>query len=471
MTQDGATTTNKPVIAQRIVDPAGKIFLGILVAKPTIDLTYAYSIYVMGIKISVLHLTGVFVLLYFAALLLRHQGMQLYRARLFTFFIFANFVSICVGLLYSPPTALIKYLDPSIRILDSFFVFLAASLLTVKYKYEDFTPFIKSAAIGVGIAAVINFVAIELGYGGPKVGALGSLNELRNRGLYYDPGVLSNVALNGIVFCVAWMSMKKPVNIGRVLLCVSIIIVDFYLIYLGLSRTVMILVPIFFLIYFGFYLRSWARIYVPVVLSVLVLLGTVFVTVNLDRIMVRFESDIEVFAQAFQEGSVRPYGGVLDVNLDFDSEIFLGVWEQIGNNRFRNWAYALNDVRQRSGVEIMFGNFRGTVSHSDYLDVLGRNGIVGLCLYLGMLLFYLWTTFSSMRRSKQDNERLIHLLAFSMLVLYMLYAIPFRPLMDTTSSWYMWIVLGFSVGVRFRLRRTAKELMARRRGVHGSAAA
>jgi len=249
MNQEHAANTNNSVVAQKITDPAGRMLLAILLLKPCIDLTYSYSVSVMGIRISALHMTGLFVLIYFAAQVLLHHGARLPRARLFTLFIFANIVSICVGLFYTQQIAVLKILDPLIRILDSFFIFLAACLLTVKYKYEDFTPFVKAAAIGVGIAVVINFVAIELGYGGAKIGAIGSIAELRNRGLYYDPGVLSKVALSSIVFSVSWMTMKKPVRIGRVWFCSSVILVSFYLIYLGLSRTIMILVPIFFLVY------------------------------------------------------------------------------------------------------------------------------------------------------------------------------------------------------------------------------
>lgn len=78
--------------------------------------------------------------------------------------------------------------------------------------------------------------------------------------------------------------------------------------------------------------------------------------------------------------------------------------------------------------------------------MLARNGVIGLGLYIALLVSLLRATYAATRRRQSDSQRALHFVAFLLIVCYLLYSMPFRPLSYTTSAWYMWMMLALSLG-------------------------
>ncbi|WP_141698913.1 hypothetical protein [Candidatus Marithrix sp. Canyon 246] len=415
------------------------VLIILFLIKPTIDLTWTFRVSLPGISISPLHVAGLFVLIFFGIQYLKNTDITAPYAIIFAIFIIVNIISVIIGLFFYKFT-IMGIMDIMIRILDSYIIYNVAFLAGTLDRNINYNKLIKAIMIGSSIAVIINLIAIKLGYGGIKDGAASINSDLRESGLYFDAGGMSNVALFNIIFTVLFLHLleKKTKIIKKLfwyIFCLTIIVICVYVIFLGLSRSVMLQLVLFTFCYILLVQKAAGKIVLSS-LIVIVVMGGLIQGSTYDRLLARFQGDMQVFEES-EEDVVEETEGVS-----------LGKYEQLGNNRGKNWALALNSLIDRTVIEMILGNFRGTAAHSDYLDVLSRNGIIGLILYLSLLfgLFSKTLALTLIGRTGEQHD-MIHIWAWMLITLYIVYALPFRPLMYTTTAWYMWAMLGFSMAL------------------------
>jgi O-antigen ligase len=272
--------------------------------------------------------------------------------------------------------------------------------------------------------------------------------SVREFGLYHDPGTLSNIALYNIIFTSFMYHLMPRKNPAWLIYSSVTVIISLYLIYIGLSRAVFIQMIVFGLIYVGIFRRGLGKFVTVFFVGLVIALGAIL-GLDYGRYTQRFQSEIIVLTDSEQVSRTKQ-----------DKDVDLGAMERLGSNRGQLVAYALDDILKRPAWQVMVGNFTESPSHSDYIDVLSRNGVIGLLIYL-LLLFFIWLkTFSLLTSGRGKPGWAMDVLAFALINLYILYSIPFRPLSYTTLSWFMWAVIGYAFGRRYWINHAAHDQKA-----------
>lgn len=407
-----------------------KIIILLFWIKPSIDLFFwNKSILTIGrMDITLLHVVAVSMFIFLWPYVLK----ALKIAPLSEWMIALLFLHI-MAFLYSYTTGIklniLGFISVVIRIADSFIIYFVFFSLSGLHKKEKYYDFFKAVFGGTAIAVFINTYAIYFGFARSQM----SQEVLRISGLYHDPGVLSNLALYNLIFASILLLLSKS-NKMRLLSMLAIFI-DLYLIYQGVSRTVIIQLVVYSMIYFGLLIKGFKKLIV--VYSFTILVGIVsFMSLDFDKIERRFATEEAIV-------NIENYKFISSEE-EFSIEEFQGV----GTNRVKRWIRAFENIMARHSYELFFGNFSSSKGHSDYLDVLSRTGIVGLIIYLYILSVIWIRSFRLYRRSKNESmiDRVLYGLSFSFITLFMLYALAFRPLMYTTTAWYMWATFGMAFG-------------------------
>jgi len=380
---------------------------------------------------SLLQITGVFVLVYFGRYLFTFNHASPPYAWIFRLFIIVNFVSILVSIFDSPMSP-ISTMNLMTRFIDSYIIFNVAYYAALQGSPAYYYNLVRSIAIGLFIALAINFVAIIVGYQGRIVE---SDATLRVSGLYYDPGVLSIVAVYAIVFSVFMANLKPGKNAYKKVYAGLVIVISLYILAIAVSRSAVVLLSVFAVIYLSIYKKGIVGRLVPIIF-----LGVIFVLgaaggLDYYKYVQRFGSEVEVLTD---EGNYESRK---------DKDVDLGRFEHFGSNRGMVIAYALDKFIKRPAYQMIIGNFTVSPAHSDYFDVLSRNGFIGLVLYIALLVMTWKRTLKySFKRNTDKIEWKLSVLGLTLISMYILYAFPFRPLLYTTISWLMWATLGTMFG-------------------------
>ncbi len=436
MVQAATAIPRQAARPRAIRDPIGRSLIVVFLIKPIVDLFPQAAIYLGPIRLAPTTLFGVLLFFWLGRFLLGRGRHVPPWGRVFELFLLINALSLVIGLLTGVKLSLVGIVAIVFKMLDAYAVFAAAYLAAQRYAYNDITPFITAIVAGSALVVFINIAAINLGLTGVFTeNVRADLDAGRERGLYFDSGTLANVAFYSLVFTVFRFHLARSRGIWLAI-TVTLVLANLYLVALAQSRSVMIELAIFGLIYMSLYQRAWGRIAAPVVIGVIIVAAGALFSFSPDEVFGRFEGDIA----AVEEGSTEAVG------MTGSGEISLGKYEALGNNRGVLWAAALTEIFRRNLLEIMIGNFSVAVgAHSDYTNILSRNGFVGLCVYLVLLGGLALRTFGYARNARAGHDRVLHFLAFTLVLCFILYALPFRPLEQTTSSWYMWTMLGFSL--------------------------
>jgi hypothetical protein len=432
-----------------IQDRIGRSLIVLFLVKPLIDLGYFLSFWVGRIRLAPTTVAGLLICIYFAAFRFKGSRFTPPFIRVFEAFLVINLVSILLGLVLSDNPSLNAVLVLVLKILNSYVIFFAAYTAATTYQYEDVTPFVRAIVIGSSVAVISNLVAIGTGFGGSKAGPA-EYSHLRETGLYYDAGVLANHAFFDLVFAIFWLHLQRRKTVLWLLFIGFLVVTDLYLIAASKSRSVMIELAVFSVIYVWLFHKRFGKILAPLCGAAVVAIAVLIFDIDTEELFVRFEGDVAALQSDEGAGTVSTTG-----------EVSLGQFEGLGSNRGALWAGALTEIAHRPAHEILFGDFFSTsIAHSDYIDVLGRNGVIGLVLYLVLLAGLLRNVFLATRRKLPDRERIVHIAAFILLVCYVLYSLPFRPLSYTTSAWYMWLMLAFSLAGTTNMQ--IRQALARR---------
>lgn len=419
----------------------------LFLTKPTIDLLWFLSVSFIGFTVSPLHVTGLIVFFYLSFMLLVAPRLNTPFLKLLIVFVTLNFISAVFGFMLHDKFAIQGLLNLFFRVMDSVVIYGAAFALGLRNWDSDWNDVIKAIVVGVCIAIVLNQIAILTGLGGGiKANASSVHSSLRERGLYYDPGGLSIVALYGFIYT---SFALKSIKLGFFRTCIAVtgLLASIYLMFAGLSRSVLILLAFYVVTYFVIFGKAREKaIYMVAICAVGVLVAT-YSLVNYERLAARFEGDIDAVEN-------------IATNVTQGKDISTNDLEALGSNRGRNWIVSLEWIFQRGPMELLFGNFQSTPAHSDYIDILSRNGILGFTLYVFILLLFLISSFKALSSTSQKEYRSLHVFSFVLLGIYILYSIPFRPLSYTTTVWYMWATVGFSMA---RIRLAALDRRAKLR--------
>lgn len=424
--------------------------LALFLIKPIIDLFWSQYIQVGGVALSPLHVTGFLVFLYFGILRLNYPRHTAPYASVFRLFIIVNFVSAAISLFIVDVPKYMKFVDIALRLLDSYVIFNVAYILGITKRYESFYPFIRAIFLGSAIAAVVNVIAIVLGFGAHLNADVTGGTLARQQGIYSDPGVLGNSALYGFIFAVVLYDMAPKKSFLLKLSCIVLMPVFLYLIFISLSRINLVLVFVFGVLYISLYKKSvGSKIAAIVFATAVIIFGGAVLNLNYSAVTARFGSELTVMSAEEQE-----YANTSEGRVSF------GKYEKLGNNRVMLWAIALNNILQRDTLEFMIGNFyKVAPSHSDYFDIMFRTGIIGLILYVLILFLFEKKLFMLTISQSDKSFRHVYFLGFALMTCHILYAFPFRPITYTTTAWFMWAMIGFSLA-RMKVRR--QELAASR---------
>jgi len=426
--------------ARPIRDGIGRTLIVIFLIKPIIDLFPQNAIWMGPIRLSPTTVFGVLVFFLLAQFLFGRGRHVPPYGRVFEGFILLNAVSlassVATGVFESMPSTVAWVF----KILDAYVVFSCAYLAAQRYQYTEMTPFLTAIMFGSAIVVVLNVLAIQFDMTGlrPANEEFDAYARGRERGLYYDPGVLANVALYSLITTVFRYHLVRSGKGWWLLFAIVIVICDLYLLVASQSRVAVILTAVSGVVYLSFFQQKWGKLLAPVIAAVV--FATMLSTMQDDvgEMFNRFDSDVE----ALQSAEGMRFGGV---GVTSSGEVSFGDLEALGNNRGMKWAEALTDILRRPFHEMLIGNYSFSVGgHSDYIDVISRNGFIGFALFVTLMVGITRRTWTLARTAVAGRERVLHYLAFILALCFALYAIPFRPLGYTTTAWYMWAMVGFS---------------------------
>jgi O-Antigen ligase len=430
---------NRVQPARPIQDTIGRTLIVIFLFKPLIDLFPQAAIWVGPIRLAPTTVIGVLLFFWLVRFLFNRGRLVPPFGRLFEAFIVINALSLIVSLISGTFESMPLTVAWVFKILDAYVVFSCAYLAAQRHQYTDITPFLTAMVVGGAIVVVLNVLAINLGMTGILASNEGfdAFSGGRERGLYFDPGVLANVAFNSLILTVFRYHLARSARPLWLVFTVVIVLCDLYLVIVAQSRAGMILIAVFGVIYLSLFQQSWGKILAPIV-AVGVIAGTLATMEgDLSEILSRFEGDVAALEESEKGGNV----GVTS-----SGRVSLGRYEALGSNRGMVWAEALSDIVQRPLIEILIGNYSFSKGgHSDYIDALSRNGVLGLIVFVWLIVGLVFRTWSLARSAGAGHGRVLHYLAFVLILCFALYAIPFRPLGYTTTAWYMWTLLGFSL--------------------------
>jgi O-antigen ligase len=281
---------------------------------------------------------------------------------------------------------------------------------------------------------MINLAAIKLGYGGVKIGSEYSRGPHREVGLYFDAGTLGNMAFFNFTFTVFGFAAARSRKTLWLLVAIASALVDLYLIAISGSRAPLVMLAVAAMGYL-WYLRGWARIAAPILGTLLLLAaGTLFLD-DSSPVLERLEGDVAAL-ESDDPGIGQSMSG----------RVSLGKYESLGNNRGRLWADALTELFRQPTADIVFGSYFSKIrAHSDYIDIMARNGIVGLGLYVFLIYGLGLKTLTLARGATRPDHRLLQILACVLLACYAFNCFPFRPLVYTTTNWYMWTIVALAL--------------------------
>lgn len=419
-------------------DFVGVVLLIVFLVKPTVDLFWEFSVSLGPFRLSPLTVSGLLLLALLLPARLNRQQYVPPLGRLLEIFLLLNIIGALIGLMTSRTADATHALNVLTRMADSYLIYFTAYAAARREQYGSGFQFLRAALIGTGFAVLVNVVAIQLGYGGAKWDSEFGGDDTREVGLYYDSGVLANAAFYNLVFALFWFHATR-MRLGlKASILFVLIVCDLYLIAAAQSRVVIVQLLVAIMIYLVVYRRGSGRISaligaVAVVGAVALLLGQRFLGA-----LERFEGDVTAVQSVDAEDIGRRSGNVS-----------LGTLESLGNNRGALWAAALTEIFEQDFPQVAFGDFFTVIgAHSDYIDVLARNGFVGLAVYLLLIYGTSLRTWLLARENADRNVRALRCLAFILIACYVLYCFPFRPLMYTTTNWYMWTIIALAYAGR-----------------------
>lgn len=407
-----------------------KLFCGFMIAKPLIDLTWNYGINLGGAKLSLLAVSGAMVAVTGARVALSGRVKANSIVILFYLFICCFFVSFLLS--DYPISKSMRVVDQLLRLMGNVAMLFFGLVFAARRSLTGFATIIQSVWIGINAAIFVNIVGMTLGW--DSYGTSDGMDRIN--GLYYDAGVLGLIAVQNFAVCLYLPSLQGTARrkIPQWMIYGSLL-ASVVLMGMTISRIAIVLAGISMAVYVFMFSRTAG--FQQAAFIFLLGTGGILYAFSENEFSRRFSAESEMLSQGVKQ-EVTFNRGSID----------LGDFQRFGSNRGKVIEDGLNEYLQGSFTAQLFGDFKFRTTHSDYVDILGRFGFVGLAVYLSLLSNALFALY---RRSKiigKRYEKALVSLAVSFLFMYNCYSIPFRPLWYTTNSWYVWLFVGLVLGQR-----------------------
>ena len=232
----------------------------------------------------------------------------------------------------------------------------------------------------------------------------------RYNGLYNDPGTPSYLSVICLIFASLYFEVKKesPALFERLLYYFSWA-VTFYIQYIALTKSALLMFVIFTIMWFGIYKK---RIYLilPAVAAGIFLAYTM-----VEGLSTRFETEVN-----FVES-----GG--------DSEAA----KSVGTGRVNKWEETLDIFYASDLPTKLLGTSKNFAAHNQYIAYLMQVGIIGLSVFILILLRFYKKLIEIYFRTASSEI----FVALTILLMYSVYAITGHPFDYTTLLWYLMIML------------------------------
>lgn len=400
--------------------------------KPFVDLTWFLKISVGGSNVGAAHAVGGALAFYGIVLAIVHRQTRPLAHTLFVGFSLSYGVSALLATLGGSATFDLGTVDRLCRVVASVGVLHIGYLIGLRRNDGDAVQLLKAIFFGNSAALALNGAAILLDI------ELGKdlRSDMRFGGVYYDPGVLAINAVQNVVFALylapgfrGWLQTVVRFGIP----CMAIGLVG-----ASGSRSAVVLLLAALLVYVAMYQRGGRK--VSSFIAVAAVLGLLLTALDSQTNIVieRFTTELETVGDLSTKG-------IGEVGFDAQGDFSLGNVERFGNNRGKNWAISLGEFLRRPIEMQILGDFESDSCHCDYIDILARNGVLGLGIYVCLLWHVLGATFRSFRTARSSVHRMVSTVAFSLVLMYALYSVPFRPSVYTTNAWYMWLLVGWTI--------------------------
>ena len=407
-----------------------RIFCLFMIAKPLIDITWSYGFSVGGLRLSLLSVSGGMVAVIGVALVVAGRVKTNAIAQLFYLFLACFILSYFLDASQLARSKSMVVLDQFLRLMSNVAVLLFGIAFSLRRSFNDLVTLVQCIWLGINAALFVNMVAIALGL--ESYGISDGMD--RNNGLYHDAGVLAIIAVQNLCVCMYLPSLqlRSRRKIPTWMIYGSLLVA---IVFMGasVSRAAIALAACSMVVYLLMFLRSAVSVQAACIL-LLGVGGLCYIFLE-NAISQRFTPEIV----ALREGVSH------DITFQHGS-IDLGDFQRFGSNRGKIIEGGLNEFIRSRPADQLLGRFTFRTTHCDYVDILGRFGIVGLSVYLILLLSSLRALVLISRQVRTVPVRALVSLATSFLVMYIFYSIPFRPLWYTTNSWYVWLLLGMVVG-------------------------
>lgn len=416
-------------VSSRFVQSVCALFI----IKPLIDLLWFTRMPYLGISLSPGHLVGGIVAIAGVTILLTRMQYRPFEHTLFLVFILSYIASMMWTTQFGGRLSVSHCGDHLCRVVDSLAFLHIGFLIGLRKRETEGIAILKSMLIGNSIAMSLNAAAILLGF---EVAVDYGNANVRTNGLYYDPGVLAINAVQNTVFALYLASGTRGMR--RHLLLIGMPAMSGLLIWNSVSRSGILLFGMTFAIYSGTFKRGVSKATSFATICIAIIATIVLLAPDMSVLNRRFDTEQFALEQISKEG-------MGELGFITPDKFSLGNLKYLGSSRGEVIARALGEVFRRPVELQMFGYFNSQSSHCDYVDILARNGFIGLTVYL-LLLFCVW---SKMYRCvigvRRSVQRIVAGTAFCLITLYILYSFPFRPLAYTTNSWCMWCLVGWSL--------------------------
>lgn len=337
--------------------------------------------------------------------------LQYKNAKIVLLFILSQIVTIVFGIIqmlsvgerisfiYSAKL-LIKSLSPFL------FYFITSIYLRNK---NDIRKFVYAWVLGCIIPSVSMIYAIIVGYGFGRV----SYGAVRFAGFYHEsagPGIISAV----LIFLVFLILETEKLKFPKVAGIFSLLVINFYTLYLSFSRVFVI--PIIIGIV------SWFVVQKRLLLSLLSIFLVVFAFLKLPLAQERFEVE-----RQFIEGEA------------YTSQIMTGrpVLYEKAVEIFLSYNFAQKIIGK--GPAATFG------AHNEYLYMLLKSGIFGLIIYI---LLFIQIIKAIIKRYIFEKDKFLK--TFNLVTLILVAALPLQamsghPLNWMNLQWFIWSAVGIAL--------------------------
>jgi hypothetical protein len=383
-------------------------FIYILLAlKPFIDLTWNSRFLSVGrISLGALHFIGFYVFVVAGLFYFFNRGkIRIYNEGVIWLFMILNIFSSMAAILGSH-YPIMNVMDSLLRIFDAYFMYFIFHRF-----FENDESLLKISATVWLSTLLVGIVSIVV-YSTGRYNVDMSQQVVRFAGLYNDPGSPSYIAIMSLVFGALYFEKYKGKKRSLVVLAyASTYIVAGIMLKLTITKSAIIMLVIFLIMWLGVYKKK-----LVIIAPAVIIFGYLFYAGS-EAVQMRMKNEVEFF----QDGT-------------FSAESA----RSLGTGRVAQWERVLSFYSNNyNAFQKVFGSARDFGAHNQYIAYLMTVGILGLAVFLFILWRFYKRLFELFKKFRQP-EIYMSIVA---LTIFVVYGITGHPFEYTTLLWYLMLLL------------------------------